>query len=133
MVVTFECISAWRQAELITVAGPRLGNAAFAEHFRRTVHAPAIHLVHDDDEVLQSNTQRWDDLGFEHVGRMVDCAKDAACLLEAGSGAAECPITGAPKGGPPSLQGVFVDHCNYLGVYIGVRLRHPSVWLRRPF
>ena len=22
-------------------------------------------------EVLQSNTQRWDDLGFEHVGRMV--------------------------------------------------------------
>ena len=53
MVVTLECISAWRQAELITVAGPRLGNAAFAEHFRRTVHAPAIHLVHDDDEVDQ--------------------------------------------------------------------------------
>jgi len=34
-------------------------------------------------------------------------------------------------GGPPSLKGTFVDHCNYLGIYIGCRL--PSVWFRSPF
>ena len=31
-----------------------------------------------------------------------------------------------------SMRGVVVDHCNYLGIYIGVRVQHPSVWFRRP-
>eukprot|EP00964_Phaeocystis_antarctica_P103984 scaffold69176_cov60-Phaeocystis_antarctica.AAC.6 len=35
-------------------------------------------------------------------------------------------------GGPPSMQGVLVDHCEYLGLYIGLRAEHPSVWLRLP-
>ena len=88
-----------------------------------------MHLVHDKDEVLTSNTKLWDDLGFEHVGRVVRADQKAACLYEDGSGEA-CLAAG---GGPPSLQGVLVDHCQYLGLYIGVRAEHPSVWLRPPW
>ena len=54
--------------ELVTVAGPRLGNAAFAAHFREQC-SEAVHLYHDDDDVLKSNRELWDNLGFEHVGR----------------------------------------------------------------
>lgn len=121
-----------REAELLTIAGPRLGNAAFAEFYRSRC-APATHLVHDDDQVLQSNTQLWDDLGFEHVGKVVSCDKATPCIYprdEANEGTCLVPPASS---GPPSLKGVFVDHCNYLGVYIGCRVEHPSVWLRSPF
>ena len=38
----------------------------------------AVHLVHDADDVLKSNTKLWDDLGFEHVGKVVRaCTADA--------------------------------------------------------
>jgi hypothetical protein len=121
-------------AELITVAGPRLGDSRFASHYRACCPIPATHLVHDDDSVLSSNTDLWDRLGFEHVGRVVRCSKDAACLLDADG--AECAVGAAPppaaagSTGPPSLKGVFVDHCQYLGLYIGVRLEHPWGYLR---
>lgn len=120
-----------RDLELITVAGPRLGDGAFARHFRDAVPAAASHLVHDDDAVLSSNTQLWDDLGFEHVGAVVRCAMDEPCVYDGG---AECLAERAPPpAGPPSLKGVFVDHCRYLGLYIGLRLEHPRVWLRPPW
>mmetsp|Transcript_2430 Transcript_2430/g.5090 ORF Transcript_2430/g.5090 Transcript_2430/m.5090 type:complete len:307 (-) Transcript_2430:179-1099(-) len=120
------------EPDLITVAGPRLGDAAFAQHYRETC-PPAFHLVHDDDDVLKSNTKLWDDLGFQHVGQVVRCSKEAPCIYTEGDeaclgGQAEQPAFT----GPPSLKGVFVDHCRYMGVYIGVRLEHPGVWLRPP-
>ena len=62
--------------ELVTVAGPRLGNAAFAAHFREQC-SEAVHLYHDDDDVLKSNRELWDNLGFEHVGREVRVDKRA--------------------------------------------------------
>ena len=55
------------------MAGPRLGNAAFAEHVRKRC-LPATHLIHSDDEVIKSNAKLWDDLEFEHVGEVVPCA-----------------------------------------------------------
>lgn len=45
---------AGRDAELITVAGPRLGNGAFAARYQQ-ICPPAVHLVHDDDEVPLSS------------------------------------------------------------------------------
>jgi hypothetical protein len=122
--------AAGREVELITVAGPRLGNAAFAEHYRKKC-APAVHLVHEDDDVLKSNVELWDNLGFEHVGRVVRCDKDAPCVYDDEGDGAIC-LTETGGAGPPSLQGLMVDHCQYMGTYIGVRLEHPSVWLRPP-
>lgn len=122
--------AAGREAQLLTVAGPRLGNAEFAKHYR-TCCPPAVHLVHDDDDVLASNTKLWDDLGFEHVGSLMRCSKDTACVYEADD---EMRLPERPsRSGPPSLKGVFVDHCQYLGLYIGLRLEQPSVWLRLPW
>ena len=75
--LALQCHAAGLEPELITVAGPRLGDAAFATHYRERC-GDAVHLVHDADDVLKSNTKLWDDLGFEHVGKVVRaCTADA--------------------------------------------------------
>mmetsp|Transcript_104381 Transcript_104381/g.164808 ORF Transcript_104381/g.164808 Transcript_104381/m.164808 type:complete len:362 (+) Transcript_104381:42-1127(+) len=112
--------------ELMTLAGPCLGNRAFANYFKEKC-SPAYHLVHDDDEVLNSNSDLWDRLGFEHVGTVVRCEKDAACLYGP-DGKKSCSNEDLPP-----LKFVFVDHLRYLGLYIGVRLEHPSIWFRSVF
>ena len=56
------------------VAGPRMGNAAFASLVRAS-GPRALHLVHAEDEVLASNVELWDRLGFEHVGQVVRCPR----------------------------------------------------------
>ena len=127
--LALQCHAAGLAPELLTVAGPRLGDAAFATHYRERC-GEAVHLVHDADDVLKSNTKLWDDLGFQQVGRVVRAEQKSACLYEDGSGEL-CLADYA--GGPPSLQGVLVDHCEYLGLYIGLRAEHPSVWLRPPW
>ena len=89
---------------------------------------PGRARARSDDEVLKSNAQLWDDLQFVHVGRVVRCDKDEPLLYdEPGS-----VLTDKLDPSKVSLRGVLVDHCYYLGVYIGVRANHPSVWLRRP-
>ena len=123
--------AAGRQAELITIAGPRLGNGAFASHVRGTC-LPAMHLVHGNDAVVKSNAKLWDDLGFEHVGTVVPCAQSQPCLY-LNDKERRLAVSDAMDPSQMSLKGVLVDHCQYLGVYIGVRLEHPSVWLRSPF
>ena len=117
--------AAGREPELYTVAGPRLGNEAFAEYYRERC-PPARHLLHDDDDVIKSNQKLWDDLGFQHVGDVIRCDKDAACVYEE----EEACLTDAPFTGDLTFRGVLVDHCMYMGVYIGLRAQHPSVWLR---
>jgi len=129
--IALHACAAGRDAELLTVAGPRLGNDAFAQYFREQCPRSAVHLMHDDDEVLQSNVELWDRVGFAHVGRVVRCDQDLPCLYEGDEQRclAETPL-------PPdkvSLKGILVDHCQYMGVYVGVRAEHPSVWLRPPW
>lgn len=118
-----------RDASLITMAGPRLGTESFAAYFREQCPLPAVHLLHDDDEVISSNQRLWDDLGFAHVGRVVRCDKDDPYIYEREGDAPACLAQGV---GPPSLRGVLVDHCRYMGVYMGLRAQHPGVWLRPP-
>jgi len=89
-------------------------------------------IVHDDDEVIKSNKKLWDDLGFEHVGTVVPCSKDRPDLYTGDTRRAASLAEGIDPS-QISLKGVFVDHCQYLGVYIGCRLEHPSVWFRSPF
>lgn len=125
--LTLFATAAGRDASLVTVAGPRLGNAAFAECVAQS-GADVTHLLHSDDEVIKSNAKLWDDLGFCHAGTVVRCDKDAPRLYdEAGP-----VLTDSLDPSKVSLRGVLVDHCRYLGVYIGVRAQHPSVWFRPP-
>jgi len=121
------------QPELITIAGPRLGNHAFAQHYRQRCTIPAIHLLHDNDEVIKSNKGIWDDLGFENVGTVVRCDMETPCIFEDEAREPLCLVDDGLPSGSPSIKGIFVDHCRYMGYYIGVRLEHPSVWLRSPF
>ena len=99
--------------ELVTVAGPRLGNAAFAAHFREQC-SEAVHLYHDDDDVLKSNRELWDNLGFEHVGREVRVDMSAPCVYVDGD-ADSCATDAAFAPSDMSLKGVLVDHCTYMG------------------
>jgi len=126
--ITLYALAQGIDASLVTVAGPRLGDDKFARHFRECCESPAVNLVHDQDDVIQSNQRLWDDLGFEHVGRVIRCDKDAPCLYD--DAVEVCVSDYEYSSGPPSLRGVLVDHCMYMGIYIGVRLQHPSVWFR---
>ena len=131
--ITLHLHEAGRAAELITVAGPKLGDRRFAEHFReRCGPERALHLFHDADDVLKSNVKLWSDLGFENVGTAIRCSSEEPCVYDdEDAEACLAPGPGAPT--TPSLRGVFIDHCKYLGCYIGVRLEHPSVYLRAPW
>jgi hypothetical protein len=122
---------AGNDVELCTIAGPRLGNAAFCEYYKEQCGDAVTHLVHRDDDVLKSNYRTWNNLGFEHVGEVVRCEKKEPCLYEDEDGAlciADPNFTERDLG----FRAVFVDHCLYMGVYIGLRAQHPSVWFRRP-
>ena len=76
--LSLQCHAAGLEPELITVAGPRLGDAAFATYYRERC-GEAVHLVHNADDVLKSNTKLWDDLGFEHVGKVVRAEPKPRC------------------------------------------------------
>ena len=56
--------------------------------------------------------------------------KESPCVYEAEDGEPVC-LVDSPFS-PPSLKGVLVDHCMYMGIYIGLRAQHPGVWLRPP-
>ena len=117
--------------DLVTYAGPRMGNGAFGEYYRERSEQTATHLVHEDDDVLKSNAALWDRLGFEHVGDVIRCDKARPCLYD-GEDGATCIADPNFTERDLSLKAVFVDHCLYLGVYIGLRAQHPGVWLRLP-
>lgn len=119
--------------QLVTVAGPRLGNAAFADLYRERCPISAVHLVHDGDTVALNVdvNQQWDRLSFEHVGRVVRCAMDEPCVYEGDDVEQRlAEVVAKQPSGPPSLSATFVEHCRYLGLYIGLRLEHPAAWLR---
>ena len=60
--ISLNALAAGRDApELVTVAGPRLGNDAFASYYREVNAKRATHLVHSDDDVLKSNQKLWNE------------------------------------------------------------------------
>ena len=57
-------------SELVTFAGPRVGDAAFASSFDAALgKQTTTNLYHDLDPVLAQNQPLWDALGFVHAGR----------------------------------------------------------------
>ena len=60
-------------SELVTFAGPRIGDSAFAASFDRALGEQTVHLVHDLDPVLAQNQPLWNALGFVPTGQLVRC------------------------------------------------------------
>jgi len=93
--------------QLVTFAGPRVGDAAFASSFDRLLGERTTHLVHDLDPVLAQNQPLWDALGFVHTGALLRCSASEPRLLSEGE-----PRTGLPLN--------FADHALYLGTRLGL-------------
>ena len=93
--------------DLVTFAGPRVGDAAFAASFDRRLGKRTTHLVNDLDPVLAQNQPLWNALGFVHTGTVVRCSASKPQLLD----------EGAPREGLPLN---FADHALYLGTRLGL-------------
>lgn len=93
--------------EVVTFAGPRVGDGEFAADFDRALGARTTHIVHDLDPILAQNQPLWDLLGFVHTGRLLRCAAAEPRLLRDGE-----PPLGLPVN--------FADHALYLGTTMGL-------------
>jgi hypothetical protein len=102
---------------VITFGGPKLCNGVLARHVRNDSleGSNILHLVHDKDPVLANNQKLWNKLGFENVGVEMQCDPKS-------------PIVYTDDNNQPkrSFFGKFawniVDHCNYMGVFVGPRI-----------
>jgi hypothetical protein len=102
--------------QITSFGGPKLCNGVLARYLRNEALAGCnvVHLVHDKDPVLANNRKLWDSLGFEDVGVELQCDPSS-------------PVLYVDEGDVPksSLFGSFawniIDHCNYLGVFVGPR------------
>lgn len=101
---------------IITFGGPKLCNAVLARHLRNEAleGCDILHLVHSKDPVLANNQKLWDSMGFENVGIELECDPNNPVVFSAG----ENP----PKKSPfRRFAWNIVDHCKYMGVFVGPR------------
>lgn len=101
---------------VITFGGPRLVNTRLAEEWNSKLLGPPIvvrNYVHDKDPILRQNGPLWDSLGFGIVGREIPCEpfEPKAYHSEEEQASKDLP-----------LAWNILDHCNYLGVFVGPRL-----------
>jgi hypothetical protein len=104
---------------VITFGGPKLCNGVLARHVRNNSleGSNILHLVHDKDPVLANNQKLWNKLGFENVGVEMQCDPKS-------------PIVYTDDNNQPKRRSSFfgrfawniVDHCNYMGVFVGPRI-----------
>jgi hypothetical protein len=98
---------------IVTFGGPRLVNQALADYWMTTCFSssPPVNFIHSKDPILQQNQPLWDALGFLLVGKEIVCEPNTAVVY-------------------PDKQRIdksvfvwnFLDHCPYLGVFVGPRL-----------
>lgn len=102
---------------IITFGGPKLCNSVLARHLRNYAleGCNVLHLVHSKDPVLANNQKLWDSLGFENVGIELECDPNN-------------PVVYFEENAIPKKSSLFsnfawniVDHCNYMGVFVGPR------------
>ena len=69
-------------------------------------------MVHSKDPILSNNQRLWDQMGFENVGVELECDPFQPVVFSK-----ESPANGNPFGAWNML-----DHCKYMGVFVGPRV-----------
>ena len=112
--VSFACVT-----ELVTFGGPLIGDAAFARYVNKKALPDTVisHLVHGADPILANNGPLWEQLGFERTGTEVLCDPYVSKLFGEQEGNGEAAGGDGIKLPPWNI----IDHCKYLGVYVGPR------------
>ena len=106
----------------ITFGVPRLVNRALADFWNNEVFGSAIvqNYIHTKDPILRQNGPLWDSLGFGILGTEVPCEPYEAVAYQSESSKREHDARPLP------LAWNILDHCNYLGTFVGPRLIQPS-------
>ena len=107
--------SSLSRPSIVTFGGPKLCNDILARFIRNDAleGSTIVHLVHDKDPVLANNQKLWNDLGFQDVGIELQCDPNNPAVHTAAEE--------KPKSFFSSFAWNILDHCNYLGVYVGPR------------
>ena len=107
-------MSSSKKPSIITFGGPKLCNDILARFIRNDAleGSNILHLVHDKDPVLANNEKLWNDLGFVNVGIEIQSDPNSPLVLTSEE---------KPKSLFPSFAWNILDHCNYMGVYVGPR------------
>ena len=105
---------------VVTFGGPRLVNTALAHHFDNGLldskSVVVRNYIHDKDPILRQNGPLWDSLGFGIVGSEVQCEPYEPVAYHSEQEKQE------KAGAKLPLAWNILDHCNYLGIFVGPRL-----------
>ena len=92
------------------------GHLLYGKHRRRGPNI--LHLIHKKDPVLANNARLWDSLGFENVGIELECDPYSPKVFSEGESSAE---ENSSLFGNINLAWNILDHCQYMGVFVGPR------------
>jgi len=124
--------TAYLTPKIVTFGGPKLCNGSLARHLRNgpLEGSDILHLVHSQDPVLANNQKLWNQMGFENVGIEMQCdPKNPVVYCDENDEQCAADMVGAPP--PRPRLGVnaawnILDHCNYMGIFIGPRMMAPG-------
>ncbi len=103
--------------KVITFGGPRLVNIPLADHWNSKLSSCRVqNFVHDQDPILRQNGPLWDSLGFGIVGDEIPCEAFRAKAYREPTELEEYNARDLP------LAWNILDHCHYLGIFVGPRL-----------
>lgn len=104
-------------SDITTFGGPQIGNVAFARYVDDVAlpDTKIRHIVHGADPILENNRPLWKKLGFKRSGEEIRCDPFAERIFEEEELGTEISVRMVPWN--------ILDHCKYLGVYIGPRLK----------
>jgi len=103
-------------SQITTFGGPCIGDASFAAHvnYGALANTDITHIVHEYDPILYNNGPLWERLGFERSGSTLQCEPHEARILTQNDN---------DPNGPRIPPFNIIDHCKYLGVFVGPRLK----------
>ena len=106
-----------RLSEVVTFGGPLLCDKNLAKYITEKAleHCQITHLIHNADPILANNKPLWDQLGFVNTGTELHCDPYGPTVYD------ENELSSLPNNGKKLAWNVL-DHCNYLGVFMGPRL-----------
>ena len=112
--------------ELVTFGGPQIGDVNFAQYYNGKLalsqsnndSSNIFHTVHDKDPILANNGPLWAQLGFQRSGLEISCDPYSPIIYDNGDNSDGSDDQNSFAIPPWNI----LDHCNYLGLYVGPRL-----------